>query len=81
MPPPLAAATSAPYETISAPLRQNGTAADGKAFATKATSYGVALLLIYATGAILYAMANMPFKQVGQGGGVWRGVGWARVGW
>lgn len=45
------------------PVRQNGTEADGKAFATKATSYGVALLLIYATMAILYAMTNMPFKQ------------------
>lgn len=48
----------------SSSLSQNGTAADGKAFATKATGYGVALLLIYATAAILYAMVNMPFKQV-----------------
>ncbi|KAI8467693.1 MAG: hypothetical protein J3K34DRAFT_32039 [Monoraphidium minutum] len=50
-------------EDMTLPLTQNGTTADAKAFAAKATSYGVTLLLIYATAAILYAMVNMPFKQ------------------
>ena len=41
---------------------------EAKAFAAKATSYGVALLLIYITAAVLFAMVSMPFKQVGRGG-------------
>jgi len=66
--------------TLGAPAAADGSnssAADAKAFANKATSYGVALLLIYITAAVLYAMVNMPFKQVGGGGVVWCGV----VGW
>lgn len=37
--------------------------AAAKAFSAKATSYGVALLLIYITAAVLFAMVSMPFKQ------------------
>jgi hypothetical protein len=47
----------------------NSSDADAKAFSVKATGYGIALLLVYVTAAVLYAMVNMPFKQVGRAAG------------
>jgi hypothetical protein len=53
--------TFGPVSADPAPAPPPGGAA--KAFSAKATSYGVALLLIYITAAVLFAMASMPFKQ------------------
>ncbi|GBF96980.1 hypothetical protein Rsub_09777 [Raphidocelis subcapitata] len=51
------------FDPSPAPTPAPSGPAAAKAFAAKATSYGVALLLIYITAAVLFAMVSMPFKQ------------------